>query len=94
LFLLMGEDTARTLPQWREPAALAAMVRVGVLTREGTTGTLPGGFQAERVATRRVDISATEIRARVAAGLPIRGFVPDAVAEYIEAHRLYRTMNE
>lgn len=94
LFLLMGEDTARTLPQWREPAELAAMVRVGVLTREGTTGALPEGFRAERVATRRVDVSATEIRARVAAGLPVRGFVPDAVAEYIEAHRLYRTMNE
>lgn len=94
LFLLMGEDTARTLPQWREPAALAALVRVGVLTREGTEGPLPEGFRAERVDTRRVDISATEIRARVAAGLPIRGFVPDAVAEYIEAHRLYRTMNE
>lgn len=94
LFLLMGEDTARTLPQWREPAALAVLARVGVLARDGMPATLPAGFRAERVATRRVDISGTEIRARVAAGLPIRGFVPDAVAEYIEAHRLYRTMNE
>jgi nicotinate-nucleotide adenylyltransferase len=37
-----------------------------------------------------VDISSTEIRARVRAGLPIRGFVTDAVADYVDAHRLYR----
>jgi nicotinate-nucleotide adenylyltransferase len=40
--------------------------------------------------TRRVDISSTELRARVAAGRTIRGFVPDAVADYIAEHRLYR----
>ena len=40
--------------------------------------------------TRRVDISSTELRARVAAGRTIRGFVPDAVADYIAERRLYR----
>jgi nicotinate-nucleotide adenylyltransferase len=40
--------------------------------------------------TRRVDISSTELRARVADGRIIRGFVPEAVADYIAAHRLYR----
>jgi nicotinate-nucleotide adenylyltransferase len=39
---------------------------------------------------RRVDVSSTEIRARVREGRPIRGFVPDAVAEYIEFNGLYR----
>ncbi len=43
-----------------------------------------------RIATRRVDISATEIRARVRAGASIRGFVPDAVAAYITRAALYR----
>jgi nicotinate-nucleotide adenylyltransferase len=40
--------------------------------------------------TRRVDVSSTEIRARVRAGLTIRGFVPDGVAEYIARAGLYR----
>jgi nicotinate-nucleotide adenylyltransferase len=40
--------------------------------------------------TRRVDVSSTEVRARVAAGKIIRGFVPDAVAAYSERARLYR----
>ncbi len=40
--------------------------------------------------TRRVDVSATEIRERVRTGKPIRGFVPEAVADYIAAAGLYR----
>ena len=40
--------------------------------------------------TRRVEVSSTEVRARVRAGLSIRGFVPDAVAAYIGAAGLYR----
>ena len=35
-------------------------------------------------------ISATDIRARVAAGLDIAALVPPAVAHYIDQHRLYR----
>ena len=42
------------------------------------------------VGTRRVDISSTEVRERVRRGASIRGFVAGAVAEYIEAHGLYR----
>jgi nicotinate-nucleotide adenylyltransferase len=35
------------------------------------------------------DISSTDIRRRVRAGLPLSGLVPETVAEYIRAHRLY-----
>ncbi len=97
LVFLMGEDTAATLPKWRDPVALARLARLVVLTRgvsDAGAGALPQGVDVERVATRRIDISATEIRARVRAGLPLRGFVTDDVAAYIAAHRLYRTTNE
>lgn len=40
--------------------------------------------------SRRVDVSSTEIRARVHDGKPIRGFVTDAVAQYIDSNGLYR----
>jgi nicotinate-nucleotide adenylyltransferase len=46
-----------------------------------------------RVSLQRVtalDISATDIRARVRAGRSIRFLVPDAVQRYIDDHRLYR----
>src|SRR5687767_3988573 len=42
------------------------------------------------VPTRRIDLSSTEIRDRVRTGRSIRGFVTDAVAEYISSHGLYR----
>lgn len=42
------------------------------------------------LATRRVDVSSTEIRERVRLGKPIRGFVTDAVARFIEKNGLYR----
>ncbi len=91
LFLLMGEDTAATLPQWREPEELAGLVHVVVVGRGTEARPVPAGFRGDRMATRRVDISATEIRARVRDGRSIRGFVPDAVADYIATHSLYRT---
>ncbi len=37
-----------------------------------------------------MDVSSTEVRRRVAAGEPIAGLVPDAVARYIERRQLYR----
>ncbi len=96
LFLLMGADTAATLPQWREPEALALLVQVAVAGRgsEPPAQNMPAGFRARPLPTRRVDISATEIRTRVGVGRSIRGFVPDAVADYIAAHGLYRTTTE
>jgi len=90
-YLLMGEDTAATLPQWREPKELSSLVTVAVAGRGASDRPLPAGFRAERLPMRRVDLSATEIRDRVRAGRSIRGFVPDAVADYIDAHQLYRT---
>lgn len=94
LILLMGADTAATLPQWREPEALGLLVQVAVAGRGSEPVQLPVGFRAIPLPMRRVDISATEIRARVGAGRSIRGFVPDAVADYIAAHGLYRTTTE
>jgi len=37
-----------------------------------------------------IDVSATEIRRRVAEGRSIEGLVPPVVAAYIQAHGLYR----
>ena len=88
---------AATLHHWRDPAGLAALARLVVLTRGESGGggaALPEGVHVERLATRRIDISATEVRARVRAGLPLRGFVTDDVAAYIAAQGLYRTTNE
>ena len=57
-----------------------------------TAGTLADDLavRSTAVPTRRIDVSSTEIRERVRTGRSIRGFVTDAVAEYISSHGLYR----
>jgi len=40
----------------------------------------------------RLDVSSSEIRARVAEGRPIRYLVPDAVAAHIEQRGMYTHM--
>lgn len=94
LHLLIGSDVVPTLPRWKEPERLLGLVRLVVLHRETDGTTAPhreihGGGQAEWLTTRRVDVSSTEVRARVRDGRDIRGFVPDAVAAYIASTGLY-----
>lgn len=94
LFWLVGADVLRTFGQWRDPGRIAELATLVVMQRVGDAppeggGALPAA--ARVLATRRIDISSTEVRRRVAEGRSIRGFVPEAVAEYIAAHRLYRS---
>ena len=86
LVLLLGADAAATLPQWREPDEVAALAEIVVLRRGESNTTAVG----RAINTRAVDVSSTEIRARVNAGKSIHGFVPEPVAAYIEGRRLYR----
>jgi nicotinate-nucleotide adenylyltransferase len=97
LHLLVGEDSAATFSHWKEPARLHSMARVVVLRREvASANAVPSPVPAyplaspeQQLATRRVDVSSTEIRARVREGRSLRGFVTDAVAEYIVSTGLY-----
>lgn len=87
LVLLLGMDAMRTIEKWKRPDRIRELARLAVLTRGGETEPLPGGVEA--VTTRRIDVSSTEIRSRVAAGLPIRGFVIDSVEKFISTAKLY-----
>lgn len=91
--LILGADSLIELGTWREPDALLAECRVLVVERPGFDLTAtPSGFLArvKRVDAPRLDISASEIRARVRAGLSIRYLVPDGVRQYIAERGLYR----
>ena len=90
-FFLIGEDFVTQFPQWREPEQIATLAEVVVLARL-TPDAAPArpAYPMSFVATRRVDVSSTEVRERVRAGKPIRGFVPEAVADYIRSAGLYR----
>ncbi len=86
--LLLGADAAADLPAWRESDAIPGLAQIVVFARPGTViPSLPQGSRIVEVPP--LGISATEVRARVRAGRSIRYWVPDSVAEYISAHRLY-----
>ena len=86
LWWLIGEDHLDQLPAWHRYAELIKLVRFAVFARTGHEGR-PNGFPR---LTRQVDISATEIRTRVARGDSIRYLVPEPVRILIEENRLYR----
>jgi len=91
LFWLVGADVLGSFAKWRKPERIVQLATVVVLQRTGDApepARMPG--VARLLATRRIDISSTEIRQRVRDGKSIRGFVPDAVAGFIAAERLYR----
>lgn len=88
LFLMVGADAMRAFPRWREAAALRDLARVVVLRRPGAE--LPAAeTHVHVVDTPLLEISAREIRARVARGLSVRYLVPDGVARLIAERRLY-----
>ncbi|HJQ21212.1 MAG TPA: nicotinate-nucleotide adenylyltransferase [Gemmatimonadaceae bacterium] len=93
-FLLVGADVLATFAQWREPERVTQLARLVVLHRaDSAPAAIPAGVAADAIrqlATRRVDVSSTEIRQRVQMGKPVRGFVTDNVAAYIARHGLYR----
>ena len=94
---LIGADMLNTLPTWHEADALLREVRFIVMARPGMNfawSSLPPAFRALRknvVQVPQIDISGTEIRRRVSAGLPIDYFCPPAVCRYIADHKLYQT---
>lgn len=95
LFLLIGADSWAQFGEWREPRRVRELATVVVLSRQGDADTaVPAedrlGGAPVTLTTRRIDISATEIRRRVREGRPIRGFVTDAVERYITESGLYK----
>jgi nicotinate-nucleotide adenylyltransferase len=87
LFYLIGADNLRALHTWRRIEDLRRLVEFVVFGRNGKEEEGPGQF---RTLTRRVDISATEVRQRVARGESIRYLVPEPVRSLIAAHHLYQ----
>jgi nicotinate-nucleotide adenylyltransferase len=92
-FLVIGQDQYRNLHTWHGVQQLLQLVTLAVAQRPGSADDAELGIQAAprvTLALPAMDISATDIRARVAVGQGISSLVPPAVAQYIHQHRLYR----
>jgi len=92
-YLIIGADQYAGLHTWRGWQELLGRVTLAVANRPGVMP--PVSADVMRVPHRVVplpmlDISATDIRSRVARDLPIDSLVPSEVARYIDRHGLYR----
>ena len=95
---LRGADQAMHLPEWREPRRVVELAQLAVTERAGAQAAdvraaLAGLGGEERVtffSMPRIDVSSTEVRARVAEGRPYHFLVPGGVARRIAGEGLYR----
>jgi nicotinate-nucleotide adenylyltransferase len=98
IYFIVGLDALAEFPQWKEPVRLLEICQVVGIGRPGYAQadlrklerSVPSASQRIMLMdVPQIDISASEIRTRVAQGLSIRYLVPEAVEKYIAEHRLY-----
>ncbi len=97
LFFLLGGDSLIQLPLWHDPVGIIRQARLAVMQRPGYVVDMDVLERAVPGITEclvwldvpYLDISSSELRRRVRAGLPVRYLVPPAVEEYIRANSLY-----
>jgi nicotinate-nucleotide adenylyltransferase len=95
---LVGADQFRGFLEWREPDEVLDRTRLAVVTRPGfppqeLDGVLARLARPERVLFLEIEpniAASTDVRALIAAGEPLDGLVPAAVARLIEERGLYR----
>ena len=99
LFLLIGADSLRDFPHWREPARILQQATIVAVNRgdrplpdRTAIRTVCGDLADTQIISATmpaIDLSATDIRSRVSQKKSIRYLVPRAVEAYIQEHGLY-----
>jgi nicotinate-nucleotide adenylyltransferase len=91
LFLLLGADAVANMVTWRGLDETRDLATVVVIERAGDAHAEPPGpgWRFERLSIPRLDVSSSDIRARLGEGRPVDGLVPVAVMAEIEARGLY-----
>jgi nicotinate-nucleotide adenylyltransferase len=92
LFVILGSDAAGGLPTWERADEVRAGATIVVVERPGTREIEPlPGWSWVRVEVPRLEVSSTDLRARVADGRPLDYLLTPDVIDAIERHALYRT---
>jgi nicotinate-nucleotide adenylyltransferase len=95
---LIGADELAAFPTWTRPGRVLELARIGAATRPGSDrvdlerviASLTRPDRVELFPITPLAVSSSEVRDRVAAGLPIDDLVPAAVAAAIQSLELYR----
>lgn len=103
LYWFIGADSLMDLSTWHRSTDLVRTCTIITAARSGRVidpAPLESAFGLESarkllknvLSTPVIDISSTDIRARIARGLSVRYMLPESVREYIEANGLYREL--
>lgn len=97
LYFILGADAALTLPRWHESRRLTTLARFAVATRPGypfseadCRALEEQGFRLDPFRVTPLDISSSNLRARLAEGLSVRYLTPDPVAACLMDGLWYR----
>lgn len=93
LYFIAGADAVANVSTWEKLDELKDVTEFIAVTRAGFDDPAPSDDprlpRVHHMEMPDIDVSATEIRRRVAAGQPIDYLVPARVAAYIRTHGLY-----
>lgn len=93
LFFIVGYDSLVDFHRWRAPQEILSLARLLVVRRPGVltrvAPMLDGHY--DEIAFAESLVSSTEIRTRLAQGLPVDTLIPPAVEAYIREKGLYGT---
>ena len=91
LFVVLGTDAARGLPTWERADEVRHLATIVVVERPGSgEGEPPPGWSWKRVEVPRLEVSSTDLRARVADGRPLDYLISAEVIDTIADRGLYR----
>lgn len=90
LFTIVGDDAAAGLTTWERHEEVVAQSYLVVVDRPGAPVELPTGFDWLRVEVPRLEVSSTDLRARVRDGRPLDYLVTEPVLDIIATRKLYR----
>ena len=98
LVFILGLDVLTRFDQWVQPERVTELARLLAVARPGYAGFDWPAFYARNpyargrvdcVDSTAIDISASELRQRLASGAPVGGLLPEAVQRYIRDNGLY-----
>jgi nicotinate-nucleotide adenylyltransferase len=91
LYVILGSDAAVGLPGWERADEVRALSTIVVVERPGSAEGLPQpGWSWVRVEVPRLEVSSTDLRARVVDGRPLDYLLSPAVIDTIQRRGLYR----
>ena len=93
-YFILGDDCAANLHCWKGLAELMAMVEFVSVSRRGVSADASIARRVVQLDMPLMDISSSQLRARMAQGHSLGDHLPQAVCQYITEHQLYSVARE